>query len=107
MYPLFTTYACDFCDGLEQVDYNEGWIVYNANRVDTGDLFYVFKNKLCAAMWRDLQGLAGYPVRKVLTEYDLRWKTTPVDENIEIADVPFEIYSSHKYKEGPRAHLAD
>ena len=105
---LFTSYACDHCDGLAPSDLQRGYIVLESTTKLGRSPFYVFRTRTDAALWRSAQELQHCPVVEVLTECEVSWRVTSGTlEGVELADKQFLIYPDHRFPPGPnRAFLA-
>jgi len=104
MRPLFTSYACDYCDGLVENEYLSGFIVYEGQEL-TGALVYVFKTRTDAARYRASERKQHCHIREVKTEGPLAWRTlTGRLEGVDIADRPFELFPDSRFE--PRANRA-
>jgi hypothetical protein len=102
MRPLFTSYACDYCDGLAEPEYDRGYIVLQGAHQLGNSPFYLFRTRTDAALWRSSQDLQDFPIVEVLTECNVRWRMTSGSlEGVELADRPFTIYWDHKFPPGP------
>lgn len=106
---LFTSYACDYCEGHKSPDdYYSGYIVYQPKRVAAGKPFFVFRSRTDAAIWRSAKGLQEFELREVLSEQPFTWRrSTGSISDIELASRPFEIFLDHRFEPLPnRAFLA-
>jgi hypothetical protein len=71
MTALFTSYACDWCDGLKRVDAcARGWVLW---RGQEGLEHYVFAMPEDAERYRDAVGLVDHEIREVLSEEAFVW----------------------------------
>lgn len=103
--PLFTSLACDHCDGLDEVEYEHGFVVLLEDATFPTGPTYVFRTRTDAARWRAAQGLQQLPIREVLSEVPLRWrKSTGTIPDLELADRPFTIHEDHRFP--PEDHSA-
>lgn len=104
MRPLFTSYACDFCDGLVEQEYQSGFIVHEGQE-RTGKLVYVFRTRTDAARYRSSERKQHCHIREVKTEGPVQWRTLAGNlDGVDIADGPFELFPDPRFE--PRAHRA-
>ncbi len=105
MTPLFTSMVCERCDA-ESRGVFVGWIVWRSR--PPGSQEYVFRRPTDAKKWRQAQGLGEFPIRRISTESEIRWRqSTGSLKELELADQLFEIYPDLRYPPGEnRAHLA-
>jgi hypothetical protein len=106
--PLFTSVACDWCDGLVPYEVDRGFIVLVEDRIATGRQSYVFRTMTDAAIWRSARGLQSYPIQEVHSLAPIQWtRSRGTIENVEMADRPFEVFADHRFPDAPyRAFLA-
>jgi hypothetical protein len=114
MTALFTSYACDWCDGLKQpVPVARGWVVWREVDPAEGDLSvegrqcYVFPTPQMADHYRTVANATG-DIREVLSEHPIRWTDGKgTIANLRLADRLYTIYPDHRFEPGPyRAFLA-
>ena len=105
MTPLFTSMVCERCDA-EAREVFVGWIVWRSR--PPGSQEYVFRRPADAKKWRRAQGLGDFPIRRISTESQTRWRQSGGSlKELELADRLFEIYPDVRYPPGEnRAHLA-
>src|SRR5512147_1406851 len=103
MTPLFISYACDYCDGLVQIDWYSGFIVFRGE-ADFSRPVYVFPTRTEAALYRQLNGWQAHPIREVHFELPVRWKAAVGKlEGVTIASSPFELHRDHRFEPRPYA----
>jgi hypothetical protein len=103
MRPLFVSYACDWCDGLVEVDWYSGFIVFRGDD-DFVRPVYVFPTRTEAALYRQLMGWQTFPIREVHFEHPVRWKTAVGQlDGVTIASSPFELHRDHRFESRPYA----
>lgn len=108
MRALFTSYACDYCDGLAEVDYHAGFVVHRGSVDFTGRPMYVFRTRTDAAVWRAANNLQSFPIREVLSEYAFHWRRSAGPIDVELADGVYELYPDHRFAPAPnRVFLGD
>lgn len=101
MTPLFISYACDYCDGLVQIDWHSGFIVFRGDE-DFDRPVYVFPSRTEAAIYRQVNGWQAYPIREVYFEHPVRWKPALGRlEGVTIASRPFELHRDHRFESRP------
>lgn len=101
MTPLFISYACDYCDGLVQIDWHSGFIVFRGDE-DFDRPVYVFPSRTEAAIYRQVNGWQSYPIREVYFEHPVRWKPALGRlEGVTIASRPFELHRDHRFESRP------
>ena len=108
MTALFTSYVCDWCDGLRKpLPVARGWVVWRP----TGDAeereCYVFPTPQMAEYYRSVTNVEG-EIRQVLSELPIRWSDGKGNiKNLRLAERLYTIYPDHRYEPGPyRAFLA-
>ena len=106
--PLFTTLVCDWCDGHLNTAVDRGFIVYLPDKIGSGNLNFIFRNRTDAAIWRSVKGLQAHAIREVLAPCTIRWmKSKGSMEEVELADRAFEIFADHRFPFAEnRAYLA-
>lgn len=104
---LFTSYVCDYCDGVANQTYYSGFIVLRPERVGTGAPFYVFPTRTAAGVWRSANKLQHCQIREVLSLEPFEWSRSRGRLDVELARHPYQIFPDHKYPAGPhRAFIA-
>jgi hypothetical protein len=107
MRPIFTSYACDYCDGLIELEYDSGFIVLQGEHQLGEEPFYVFRTRTDAALWRGARGLKHCPIVEVLSEHPILWRNATGSLDVVIANQPFTIFPNRRFPPGPyRAFLA-
>jgi hypothetical protein len=107
--PLFSSLACDWCDGrLERDRLARGYVVYGPEFVGRTPELYVFPNRHHAERWRSANHRHSAEIREVLTDGELVWRrSTGILDDLVFADRLFEIHADHRYPFAPnRAFLA-
>jgi hypothetical protein len=104
MTPLFTSYVCDYCDGLKQVGTFRGFVVLHRPLPSQE---YVFRTKEDAERWRTLNRHDKAKVRPVLSEEEFRWQPSRGSiQGVMLADRLFEIFPDQKFERKPcRAYV--
>jgi hypothetical protein len=110
MTALFTSYACDWCDGLKKpIPVARGWVIWRKNTTSTDEEreCYVFPTPQMAEYYRSVTNVEG-DVRQVLSETPIRWSDGKGNiKNLRLAERLYTIYPNHKFEPGPfRAFLA-
>lgn len=101
--PLFTSLACDYCDGLAQVSWLSGFIVFRGEE-DFSRPVYVFPTRTDAAMYRQLKRWQAYPIREIRFEHPVRWKLALGNlQDVTLAARPFELFRDHRFPSTPYA----
>lgn len=107
MKPLFISFVCDYCDGLEEDDagWEGGWVVWRGRPLPAEE--YVFATFDDAARWKELQGLADAPIVRVLAPHKFRWrKSTGSIKDLTMADRMVTIYPDRRFPPAPnRAYI--
>ena len=109
MVPLFTSFVCDYCDGLVSgTDYYRGYIVCRGPEEVRGRQVYVFRTREDAERWRSVRNLHDHRICEVLSEHDIKWRQSRGSvKDLELADRLFEIYPDHRFEPKPnRAFIA-
>jgi hypothetical protein len=108
MRPLFTSYACDWCDGLSQpVAVARGWVLWRPGDEAQARELYVFPSREMADYYRRETGAEGTP-RQILCETPIRWtRGRGRVKNLELADKLYTVYPDCRFEPGPyRAYVA-
>jgi hypothetical protein len=101
MTPLFISYACDWCDGLVQVDWQSGFVVFRGED-DFDRPVYVFPSRTEAALYRQLQGWQHHQIREIHFQHPVQWKSAGGKlQGVTIAARPFELHRDHKFESLP------
>ncbi len=102
MIALFTSYACDHCEGRSRPAYARGYVVLHEGAHMPAGPVYLFRTRTDAARWRVARKCRHVPIREVLTEAPVQWRTTSGTlQDVELADRPFEIFADHRYPPAP------
>jgi hypothetical protein len=71
MTPLFSSYVCDWCDGLKKIEArSRGYIVWSGGE---GLEHYVFPSPEDAERYMAAVGIAAQEIREVLSEDEFIW----------------------------------
>ena len=110
MTALFTSYACDWCDGLKKpIPVARGWVIWRAGSSTSVEEreCYVFPTPQMAEYYRSVTNVEG-DVRQVLSEMPIRWSDGKGNiKNLRLAERLYTIYPDHRFEPGPyRAFLA-
>lgn len=108
MTALFTSYACDRCDGLVAGSSKfEGWVVWDVKETADTCLKYVFKYVDHAERWRDLNQMYDCDICLVVSDHPFGWyEGTGIIKGVTIADRLVKVAASAKsYKPGPCSAL--
>jgi hypothetical protein len=101
MTPLFVSYVCDYCDGLVEIPWHTGFIVFRGE-ADFSRPVYVFPTRTDAALYRQHKGWQSMPIREVHYEHPVTWRqTSGTLENVTIASRPFELHRDHRFESVP------
>ena len=97
MTALFTSYACDYCDGLTPIAWLRGFVVFRGAD-DFARPIYVFPSQTDAAVYRSKNGWQQCPLREVRFEHAVPWrKATGALTGVTIADRPFTLHRDHRF----------
>jgi hypothetical protein len=88
MRELFTSCACDFCDGLADVHWHRGFVVFRGDD-DFSRPVCVFPTQFDAAVYRRANGWQLSPLREVRFEIPVPW------------DRPFTLHRDHRFEPQP------
>lgn len=103
MTALFTSYVCDYCDGLVQPTWHSGFIVFRGDE-DFDRPVYVFPTRTEAAIYRQLKGWQSCPIREIHFEHPVRWKqASGALQGVNIAAQPFVLHRDHRFEPAPYA----
>ena len=110
MTALFTSYACDWCDGLRTpIPVARGWVIWRPGAETSVEEreCYVFPTPQMAEYYRAVTSVEGN-VRQVLSETPIRWSDGKGNiKNLRLAERLYTIYPDHRFEPGPfRAFLA-
>ena len=107
MRPMFMSCVCDYCDGLVEIDWHRGYIVFRGDE-DFARPVYVFPSRTDAAIYRSYHGWQTFPILEIRYEHPVGWRTAIGDlEGVTIAERPFALYPDHRFPSAPFAgHLA-
>jgi len=98
---LFTSYVCDYCDGLVQPDWLSGYIVYRGE-ADFSRPIYVFPTRTEAALYRQAYDWPLYPICEVHFEHPVQWRPAQGKlDGIRIAPRPFTLHRDHRFESVP------
>src|SRR5215467_9868771 len=101
MTPLFTSYACDYCDGLVAIEWLRGYVVFRGDD-DFARPIYVFPSQTDAAVYRSKNGWQQFPLREVHFEHAVPWrKATGALVGVTIAARPFTLHRDHRFEPLP------
>lgn len=110
MTALFTSYACDRCDGLVPGGTKHtGWVVWDPSDKHTC-LKYVFRYHDTAEKWQTLNQLSGCELREVESDHEFSWYIgNGIIAGVILADRLIEVHTSRysdSYVPGPyKAYL--
>lgn len=96
---LFTSAACDWCEGKTEVTgLHVGYVVW---RGLLGPWFpqYVFENEASAKRWQVLQNVHDGEVRRVLSTESFTWRDGHGD--VRFADHLYEVFPDAKFRPAP------
>jgi hypothetical protein len=108
MTALFTSYVCDWCDGLKKpLPVARGWVVWRTVAEMAERECYVFPTPQMAEYYRSVTHVEG-EIRQVLSELPIRWSDGKGNiKNLRLAERLYTVYPDHKYEPGAfRAYLA-
>src|SRR5204862_7456793 len=76
MIALFSSYACDFCDGLRKPDLLfHGFVLWRGDPGPVGAQVYVFRTRADAERYRRSSGdSTSCEIREIVSEYEIRWQ---------------------------------
>ena len=101
MTALFTSYACDYCDGLAAIDWQRGFVVFRGED-DFARPVYVFPSRTDAAVYRSKNAWQHHPIREVHFEKSVPWKTASnLLSGVMIAARPFTLHRDHRFEPLP------
>ena len=107
MTALFTSYVCDWCDGLKKPKpVARGWVLWH-DEGKSGRELYVFPTREMAEYYRRATGSEG-EVREVLSEFPIQWHSGKgTIQNLRLADRLFTVFPDYRFEPAPyRAYLA-
>ena len=97
MTALFTSYVCDYCDGLVPIAWLRGFVVFRGDD-DFARPIYVFPSQTDAAIYRSKNGWQQYPIREVRFEHAVPWKKAKGSlTGVTIASMPFTLHRDHRF----------
>ena len=98
MTALFTSYACDYCDGLVSIEWLRGYVVFRGDD-DFERAVYVFPTETDAAIYRSKNGWQQFPIREVRFEHPVPWKNaSSALTGVTLAARPFTLYRDHRFE---------
>jgi hypothetical protein len=101
MTALFTSYVCDYCDGLAQIHWHRGFVVFRGDD-DFQRPIYVFPTQTDAAVYCSKNGWQQHPIREVRFEHAVPWKpATSTLTGITLAARPFTLHRDHRFEPLP------
>lgn len=101
MTALFTSYVCDYCDGLAPIHWLRGFVVFRGDD-DFARPIYVFPTQTDAAVYRSKNGWQQHPIREVRFEHAAPWRpASGVLTGVTIATRPFTLHRDHRYEPLP------
>ena len=100
---LFTSYACDYCDGLvkDDAEWDRGFIVWRSRPLPTEQ--YVFPTRDDADRWRrEYPDTATAPILPVVAPVKFRWRpSTGTLRGVTLADHLVTIHADHRFPPSP------
>jgi hypothetical protein len=109
MSPLFTSFACDFCDGLVEEPANySGWVVLDAIPGRDGKRAFVFPSVQMAERYRAHSAtMQDARVYEVYSTVPLVWtKGRGTIKDLQLAEGGHTVFPDHRHPRGPRmVHL--
>lgn len=101
MTALFTSYVCDYCDGLAPVNWLRGFVVFRGDD-DFDRSVYVFPSQTDAAIYRSKNSWQELPIREVRFEPPVQWKkASGALSGVTIAARPFTLHRDHRFEPLP------
>ena len=101
MTPLFVSYVCDYCDGLVEVSWFSGYIVFRGED-DFSRPVFVFPTRMDAALYRQANNWQHFPIREVHFEQPVQWRPSRGSiTGITLAAQPFELHRDHRFESVP------
>lgn len=98
---LFTSYVCDYCDGIARIEWLRGFMVFRGDE-DFGRPIYVFPTQTDAAVYRSKNTWQHYPLREVRFEYPVPWKpASSALTGVTLAARPFTLHRDHRFEPLP------
>jgi hypothetical protein len=108
MTALFTSYACDWCDGHKQpIPVARGWVIWRPDPGGEPRECYVFPTPQMAQYYRRVTQTEG-DIREVLSEQPIPWSDGKGNiKNLRLAERLYTVFPDHRFEPGPfRAYLA-
>jgi hypothetical protein len=101
MTALFTSYACDYCDGIVPIQWIHGFMVFRGDE-DFARAVYVFPSRTDAAVYRSKNGWQHFPICEVRFEHAVSWKSASGTlAGVTIASRPFTLHRDHRFEPLP------
>lgn len=101
MTALFTSYVCDYCDGLAAIEWQRGYVVFRGAD-DFDRPIYVFPSQTDAAIYRSSSGWQQFQIREVRFEHPVAWKkASGTLTGVTIAARPFTLHRDHRFEPLP------
>lgn len=101
MTALFISYVCDYCDGLVQIAWLRGYVVFRGED-DFARAIYVFPSQTDAAIYRSKNGWQHHPIREVRFEQPVQWKQASGSlTGVTLAVRPFTLHRDHRFEPLP------
>ena len=101
MIALFTSYACDYCDGLAPIEWLRGYVVFRGDD-DFERPIYVFPTPTDAAIYRSKHDWQQHPIREVQFELPVAWtKAIGTLTGVTLASRPFTLHRDHRFEPLP------
>jgi hypothetical protein len=109
MTALFTSYVCDYCDGLKKVEYPyRGYVLWRGEPDPEGRDAYVFPSEAEAEKYRQASRRYDDQIREVWAEHEIKWhRGRGSVKGLSLADRVYKIFPDENFEPGPyRAFLA-
>jgi hypothetical protein len=101
MTALFVSYVCDHCDGLAEIHWYRGYIVFRGE-ADFARKVDVFPTRTDAALYRQANGWQLLPIREVRFEHPVTWKQANAKRgDVTLAARPFDLHRDHRFESVP------
>lgn len=104
MLPLFTSYVCDYCDGLKKPPLlYHGYVLWRGEPGRDGSQVYVFRTRRDAERYRAASGMdPSCEIREIVSEFEIRWQRSRGSiRDLELGERLLTLFPDHRFEPAP------